>query len=236
MLQALRFGPVEVGVEELQFRIGDQPCLFPFRELGNISASVRPVGPHSPDLGHLSDDREDAVRICRGPRHFFHEGRDVGPRNVGHLHLAEVWDDVELPVPPVGCDGRGLVSAFGIVVDKATEEFLDRRCLSRGGAFGARALALADVGEPVLGNRSSLLQSDFAEAADGGFPPLAVGGGVAHHEYLAPGRRDLQQEPRYDGVAKFVGFLIGRCSIDDRLGEVATIGYRTIGYRRIKLR
>src|SRR5882724_6638677 len=128
-------------------------------------------------------------------------------------------DDVELAVATVGLDRRGLVARLGVVGDEALEELLHCGRPARGALLGTRVLAFADVGQPTLGDGPGLLNRDLAKAADGGFAALTVVGDIGHHEDLAAGRRDLEQETRYRCVAEFIGILLWLSGVHDGLRE-----------------
>src|SRR5882724_4508651 len=66
----------------------------------------------------------------------------------------------------------------------------------RGRLLCAWILALAHVGEPVLGNSACLLDCELTESADCRLPTLTRVGGMLHHEDLSTGARDLQEKPR----------------------------------------
>jgi hypothetical protein len=128
-------------------------------------------------------------------------------------------DDVELAVAPIGLDGRGLIARLGVVGDEAREKLLHCGCPARGALLCTRILAFADIGQPILGDGSGLLNRDLAKAADGWFATLTVVGDIGDHEDLAAGRRDLEHEPRYRCVAEFVSVLFWPSGVDDGLRE-----------------
>jgi len=66
-----------------------------------------------------------------------------------------------------------------------------------------------------------LLDGDLADPAASGLMTLAIVRDIGHHENLASGRRNLEQEAGYDRVAEFVRDTLGPCSAGDGLGEFA---------------
>ena len=198
VIKAFGLRLVQIGIQPLQLGIGDQPSLSSFREFRNVAAWVRSVRAQALDLRHvehLADCRKDPVRIRRGFRHFLHQARDIRARDVGDLDLAEVGDDVEPAVAAVGVDRRGLVARLGVVGDEALEELFHCGRLARGTLLCTRILAFADVGQPVLGNGTGLLDSDLAKAPDGWFAALAVVGDIGHPEDLRPVGVTLSRKP-----------------------------------------
>jgi len=64
-----------------------------------------------------------------------------------------------------------------------------------------------------------LLNGDLPKAPDGWLATLTVVGDISHHEDLAAGRCDLEQEARYRCVAELVRNLLGLSGFDDGLRE-----------------
>jgi hypothetical protein len=104
-------------------------------------------------------------------------------------------DDVEPAVAKVGLDRRGLIARLGVVGDEALEELFHCGRLARGTLLCTRILTFADVGQPVLGNGTGLLDSDLAKAPDGWFAALAVVGDIGHPEDLRPVGVTLSRKP-----------------------------------------
>ena len=88
----------------------------------------------------------------------------------------------------------------------------------------AGILSLAHIGKPILSDASCLFDGDLAEPADSRLTALAIVRDVGHHENLASGRRNLEQEPGYDRVAEFVRDSLRPCRAGDGLGEFCLFG------------
>ena len=151
--------------------------------------------------------------------HLLHCRCHIRPFHILNLDTAQHRDDATVDDGLVPALGTGLVALLGVILHELFAQFLD----CRGGSscrLGCAGIATpANLSEPFLGQRTGLLDGQFAVQTQGGLAALPGVRAVLEHEHLAPGWGNLAKEAGNQRVPEFDGQRLRLCRIDCGLGE-----------------
>ncbi len=181
--------------------------------------AVRPITPHFGQVEHLAQDAERLVRLGLLVRKLFHQSGNVRPFHVVNLLTAQQRDDAAVDDALIADSGAGLVAFLGVVLHELLAQLLNSRRLTSLGLGCTRIAAPAYLGQPLLRQRTGLLDGQFAVLAKRRFAALSSICTILKHEHLATGRCDLAQKAGNKRVAQLNGLRLGLCRIDGRFGE-----------------